>query len=76
MTTKTRLIALALAAATLTTASLLADTASARPRVPNANTINKVPTAPHRVPFVWQCRIGYGGSRVHIPCSDNSTVLD
>jgi hypothetical protein len=78
MTTTTRLTALALAAATFTTASLLADAALARPRIPSANAINKVPTVPSRVsPFVSRCHIGPGASRYNQnTCSDNSTVLN
>ena len=74
MTTKTRLFALALAAATFTTASLVADTASARPPIPSANAINKVHTLPSHVPFVVRPNNPGGNGRKDNNGSDNSTV--
>jgi hypothetical protein len=75
MTTTTGLTALALAAATLTTVSLVADTASARAPIPSASRINKVfPILPRALfiprpskPVVVPHSLGTNGS-------DNSTV--
>lgn len=74
MTTKTRLFALALAAATFGTASLVADTASARPPIPSANAINKVHAAPSHVPFIVRPNNPGGNGRKDNNGSDNSTV--
>ena len=70
MTTKNRLFALA--AATFT-ASLVAGTASARPR-PSANAINKVHTLSTHVPFVVRPTNPGGNGRKDNNGSDNSTV--
>jgi hypothetical protein len=73
MTTKTRLFALALAAATITTASLVADTASARPGIPSANAINKVPTLLGHAFVAHPSYPGGGSGRKDNAGSDNST---
>ncbi len=72
MTTKTRLFALALAAATFTTASLVADTASARPRTSSSNAINKVHKAPSHA-FIVRPNNPGGNGRKDNQGSDNST---